>query len=186
MAAEVKNEVDQRRRHLFSILLKTFAHNFIASLLFCLWTGAFQTASLILQNIDPLEVNLTFYLELDQLVEYLERPLFRHLHLLLLQQDQGRAREGSSSMLYRVLKSILMLLPQSTSYMILKDRLLSVSRFYLSTKTLENSTKSYADNSTASFEYLMKIRTLHCEVKWHMIRADSLEPFDSVDIPCSE
>ena len=166
---------------MFSILLNTFGHNIVAAMSLCLWCGAFRTASLLITNIDPLDINLTFYLELDQLVEYLERPLFRHLHLLMLQQDEGRTLEGSSAMLYRVLKSILMVLPQSTSYMILKDRLISVSRFYLSMRTQHKVIDSDIHYSKALFDSLLELRTLHRDVKWRTIRASSLEPFESID-----
>lgn len=176
MAFEVKNLIDQRRVHMFSILLNTFGHNIVAALSLCLWAGAFRTASLLISNIDTLDINLAFYLELDQLVEYLERPLFRHLHLLMLQQDEGRTQEGSSAMLYRVLKSILMALPQSTSYMILKDRLISVSRFYLSMRAHSNGIDSETRYTRAFVDSLLEIRTLHCDVKWRSIRASSLEP----------
>jgi len=49
----------------------------VASTSLCLWGGAFRTASLFLRSIDPLDIHLMFLLELDKLVEMLERPLFR-------------------------------------------------------------------------------------------------------------
>lgn len=68
---------DQRRKRLFHILLHSFSHNLVATTSICLWGGAFRTASLFLTNIDPLDINLMFLLELDKLVELIERPLFR-------------------------------------------------------------------------------------------------------------
>lgn len=176
MAFDVKNSRDHRRVHMFTILLNTFGHNIVAALSLCLWAGAFQTASLLIHNIDTLDINLTVYLELDQLVEYLERPLFRHLHLLLLQHDESRTQEGSSVMLYRVLKSILMAMPQSTSYMILKERLTSVSRFYLNIKPRRIETLTVTPFTRTFVDSLFEIRTLHCDIKWRTIRASSLEP----------
>ena len=76
---------DERRARLFHILLYTFSHNIVATLAFCLWGGAFLTASTFLQKIDPLDVSLMFYLEIDQLIDLIERPLFRHLHLRMLE-----------------------------------------------------------------------------------------------------
>ena len=72
-------------------------------------------------------MNLLFYLE--QPIEMLERPIFRHLHLRMLESDDDPTREGSSAMLFRCFKSLLMLLPQSTSYAILKDRLQQLVNF---------------------------------------------------------
>lgn len=70
-------EWDRRRTRLFHIILYCFSHNLVASTALCLWGGAFRTASLFLRNIDPLDIHLMFLLEVDKLVEMIERPLFR-------------------------------------------------------------------------------------------------------------
>jgi hypothetical protein len=71
------SERDRRRTRLFQIILYCFSHNLVASTALCLWGGAFRTASLFLRNIDPLDIHLMFLLEVDKLVEMIERPLFR-------------------------------------------------------------------------------------------------------------
>jgi hypothetical protein len=71
------NDEAKRRIRLFHILLHSFAHNFVATVSLCLWSGAYRTASLILCQIDPLDINLMLFVELDRLVEFFERPLFR-------------------------------------------------------------------------------------------------------------
>ncbi|KAL3923350.1 MAG: hypothetical protein SGARI_006237, partial [Bacillariaceae sp.] len=114
---------DRRRTRLFHILLHSFAHNLVAVTSLCLWGGACRTASLFLKNIDPLDINLVFLLELDKLVEMIERPLFRHLHVRMLETDLNPLKEGSGTMLFQTLKCILMLMPQSACYSILRDRL---------------------------------------------------------------
>lgn len=68
---------DQRRKRLFHILLQAFSHNLVATTSLCLWGGAFRTASLFLKRINPLDIHLMFLLELDKMVEMIERPLFR-------------------------------------------------------------------------------------------------------------
>ena len=75
------SERDRRRTRLFYIILYCFSHNLVASTALCLWGGAFRTASLFLRNIDPLDIHLMFLLEIDKLVEMLERPLFRYVVL---------------------------------------------------------------------------------------------------------
>lgn len=70
---------DRQRLRLFSILLHSFSHNLAATLSLCLWSGAYRTAYLFLTNINPLDINLMFLLEVDRLVEMLERPLFRYV-----------------------------------------------------------------------------------------------------------
>ncbi len=72
-----ESETDRRRTRLFHIILHCFSHNLVASTALCLWGGAFRTASLFLRNIDPLDIHLMFLLEVDKLVEMIERPLFR-------------------------------------------------------------------------------------------------------------
>jgi len=168
---------DERRSRLFHILLHTFSHNIVAAVTFSLWGSAFLTASTFLQHIDPIDVSLMFYLELDQLIDLIERPLFRHLHLRMLDCEDDPCTEGSGAMLFRTLKSILMLLPQSTSYMILKDRLLSVARFRQSAVALHGLSKRVDDGSQTDVfvKRVIQVRNLHCDAKWRNIRAESLE-----------
>jgi Vacuolar protein 14 C-terminal Fig4p binding len=70
-------EKHRRLSRLFNILLHAFSHNVAATLSLCLWSGAYKTAVTFLSRINPLDINLICLLELDRLVEMLERPLFR-------------------------------------------------------------------------------------------------------------
>jgi hypothetical protein len=96
-------------------------------------------------------------------------------------------------MLYRVLKSILMLLPQSTSYSILNQRLMAVARFRQSAVHLQGMPFIEANTGTSSDIYvhrILEVRKLHCESKWCSIRSESLEPtsvtdFDLIDVDAS-
>jgi len=168
---------DDQRATLFHILLHTFSQNIVATLSFCLWGGAFLTASTFIQRIDPLDVSLMLYLEVDQMISLLERPIFRHLHLRLLECEGNPYHEGSGAMLFRTLKSILMLLPQSTSYMILKERLLSTARYRQSAVALNGLSKRLDSGSSTDVfvKRITDVRQLHCDAKWRAIRAESLE-----------
>lgn len=183
VSSEKKHESDRRKKQLFHILLHSFSHNLAASLSLCLWGGAFRTASTFLQHIDPLDINLIFLVEVDKLVEMLERPLFRHLQVRMLECDSNPGSEGSGNMLFRTLKSLLMLVPQSTCYRILRDRLVSISRFRQSAlaeasvkeeDTLEKVSKSFVSR-------VVQVRKLHCDARWESIRADSLETTERDD-----
>lgn len=77
ISSKKDTEVDHQRSRLFHILLHSFSHNIVATLSLCLWAGAYRTASLCLNNIDPLDITLILLLEVDRLIELLERPLFR-------------------------------------------------------------------------------------------------------------
>lgn len=76
---KTESERDRRKARLFQILLHSFSHNLVASTALCLWGGAYRTASLFLRSVDPLDINLMFLLEVDKLVEMIERPIFRYV-----------------------------------------------------------------------------------------------------------
>jgi len=173
----IGSQRDARQARLFHLLLHTFSHNIVAALSLCLWGGAFLTASTFLQEIDPLDISLMFYLEIDQLIDLIERPLFRHLHLRCLECEDDQYEEGSGAMLFQTLKSILMLLPQSTSYMILKERLTTIARYRQSAVALHGSSKRINPGSLTDVfvQRLVHVRRLHCDAKWRNICAESLE-----------
>lgn len=168
---------DHRKKELFHILLHSFSHNLASTLSLCLWGGAYRTASTFLYQIDPLDISLIFLVEVDKLVEMLERPLFRHLHVRMLECDANPGSEGSGYHLFQTLKSLLMLVPQSTCYRILRDRLVSLSRFRQS--ALAGSTRIKDDSlktiSNAFVSRVLEVRRQHCDARWEEIRADSLE-----------
>jgi len=80
-------------------------------------------------------------------------------------------------MLFRTLKSIMMLLPQSTSYMILKERLASMARYRQSAVALSGMSKNIENGSETDVfvSRIVNVRKLHCDAKWRNIRAESLE-----------
>jgi hypothetical protein len=153
----------------------------VATTSLCLWGGACRTASLFLKKIDPLDISLVFLLELDKLVEMIERPLFRHLHVRMLETDKDPLAEGSGTMLFQTLKSILMLLPQSACYNVLRDRLVSTSRFRQS--VIANNSHDDEQNLSKETEIfisrVLHVRRVHCKTVWEAIRAESLESIPS-------
>ncbi len=178
-------ERDKRRSRLFHILLHSFSHNLVAATSLCLWGGACRTASLFLKKIDPLDISLVFLLELDKLVEMIERPLFRHLHVRMLETDKDPLAEGSGTMLFQVLKSLLMLIPQSACYNILRDRLVSTSRFRQS--VIANNSHDDEQNLSKETEVfvsrVLSVRRMHCQTVWETIRAESLETIPTKKAP---
>lgn len=179
-------ERDKRRIKLFHILLHSFSHNLVASVSLCLWGGAYRTAAYFLQNIDPLDIHLVFLLELDKMVELMERPLFRHFHLRMLEADPDPYVEGSGAMLFRALKLLLMIVPQSSCYRVLRDRLVTASRFRQSALVRCSPAQSQKQEEEEKEEQtpekwlfgsrVLDVRKLHCDVCWETIRSESLEP----------
>jgi hypothetical protein len=180
------SERDCQRSRLFHILLHSFAHNLASSVTLCFWAGAYRTTHMLLNSIDPLDLNLMFLLEVDRFIELLERPLFRHLHIRMLERDGDPTREGSANMLFQTLKALLMLLPQSTCYFVLRDRLASVSRFRQSAIANPNPVRTRnntKDDVSVYLHRILEVRMMHCRAAWDTIRADSLElPVDPIDL----
>jgi hypothetical protein len=171
---------DQKRARLFHILLHAFSHNLVASTSLCLWGGAFRTSTEFLKKVNPLDIHLMFLMELDKLVEMMERPLFRHLHIRMLDSSgKDPMDEGSGTMLFQTMRSLLMCIPQSTCYNILRDRLISTSRFrqsFLGGDTAVDQNALALPSQTELFvNRVLSVRTLHCNALWETIRAESLE-----------
>jgi hypothetical protein len=108
-----------------------------------------------------------------------------HLHVRTLERDQDPKSEGSGAMLFHTLKAMLLIIPQSTCYNVLKERLVSTSRFRQSTIACtsintvpENMNKVTRDPGAETKLYvtrIQKVRSLHCAAAWEAIRAESLE-----------
>jgi len=172
---------DERKAQLFHILLNTFSHDVVSALTLCLWSGAFRTANTYLHGIDPLDMDLMFFLSLDRFVEALEGEPFRDLHMKMLECEEDPGGESSGAMLFGVLRSILMLLPQSTSFGLLRERLASLARFRQSAVYLHGMGEVEIRGTSAEVfvHRIFEVRRMHCDARWRSIRAESLEPFSN-------
>lgn len=174
----------KKKQQLFHVLLHSFSHNLISAVSLCLWGGAYLTASLSLHQIDAMDINLLFFLEVDQLIELLERPLLRHVYLRMLESESESNDEGSGAMLLHTLKSLLMLLPQSTCFNVLKDRLLTVSKYRQNTMGSGKRRNIHVKGTlTEQFvSRLKEVRAMHNTAKWGAIRSESLEEESKCDV----
>ena len=95
----------------------------------------------------------------------------------MLDSDKELLAEGSGTMLFQVLKSLLMILPQSTCYNLLRSRLTSTSRFRQSVVALNaNNTNVWLSKETEIFvNRVLDVRQMHCAALWETIRVESLE-----------
>lgn len=113
------------------------------------------------------------------------------------QQQHDTKDEGSGTMLFQFLKCLLMILPQSTCYRLLRDRLTSIARFRQSTTCSNNqfTTTPYHLHKKLNHSHLQQqqqqqcftnetiqyvtkiceIRAMHCLATWNTIRQESLE-----------
>lgn len=104
----------------FVSLFKSWCHNSAAALSLCLLAQAYEHAFLVMQIIVEFEINVSLLVQIDRLVQLLESPVFTQLRLQLLEPEKY-------PYLYKCLYGILMILPQSSAFNTLRNRLNSVS-----------------------------------------------------------
>ncbi|CAH2353148.1 vacuole morphology and inheritance protein 14 [[Candida] railenensis] len=105
---------------LFATLFESWCHNAPSALSLCLLTSNYELAFLIIKNLSESEINFQLLTQLDILVQLLESPIFVKLRLQLLEPEKN-------PYLYKTLYGLLMILPQSSTFTSLKNRLSSVS-----------------------------------------------------------
>ncbi|XP_033115389.1 protein VAC14 homolog isoform X1 [Anneissia japonica] len=101
---------------LFCCLYKTWCHNPVATVSLCFLTQNYKHACDIIFHFGELEVTVDFLTEIDKLIQLLESPIFTYLRLQLLDGEHNQY-------LMKSLYGLLMLLPQSTAFSVLRHRL---------------------------------------------------------------
>ncbi|KAF2746888.1 ARM repeat-containing protein [Sporormia fimetaria CBS 119925] len=104
----------------FVTLFKSWCHNAVATFSLCLLAQAYEQAYNLLQIFADLEMTVNTLIQIDKLVQLLESPVFTYLRMQLLEPEKYPH-------LYKCLYGLLMLLPQSSAFAALKNRLNSVS-----------------------------------------------------------
>ncbi|KAI9319812.1 vacuolar protein 14 C-terminal Fig4p binding-domain-containing protein [Dichotomocladium elegans] len=107
-------------QRLFLTLYRSWSHNVIAAISLALVAEAYEHAANMLQIFADIEVTVPMLIQLDQLVQLLESPVFTYLRLQLLEPDKYPH-------LLKCLYGIFMLLPQSCAFSTLRSRLNSAS-----------------------------------------------------------
>lgn len=105
---------------LFVILYRSWSHNAVATLSLCLLAQAYEAASSLLHIFADLEITVSLLIQVDKLVQLLESPIFTFLRLQLLEPEKN-------PFLFKTLYGLLMLLPQSSAFSVLRNRLGAVS-----------------------------------------------------------
>ncbi|KAL9110113.1 MAG: hypothetical protein Q9227_005307 [Pyrenula ochraceoflavens] len=108
----------------FMALFRSWCHNAVATFSLCLLAQAYEQAYHLLQIFAELEMTVNMLIQIDKLVQLLESPVFTYLRLQLLEPERY-------PYLYKCLYGLLMLLPQSSAFAALKNRLNSVSNIGL-------------------------------------------------------
>ncbi|KAI5466519.1 vacuolar protein 14 C-terminal Fig4p binding-domain-containing protein [Mariannaea sp. PMI_226] len=105
---------------LFVALFRSWCYNAVATFSLCLLAQAYEQAYNLLQIFGELDMTVNMLIQVDKLVQLIESPVFTYLRLQLLEPEKF-------PYLYKCMYGILMLLPQSSAFAALKNRLNSVS-----------------------------------------------------------
>ena len=105
---------------LFATLYRSWCHSAVSAFSLCLLAQAYEHASVLVASFGDLEITVPFLVQIDKLVQLIESPVFTSLRLQLLEPDRY-------PFLFKSLYGILMLLPQSSAFATLRNRLSSVS-----------------------------------------------------------
>ncbi|KDE05818.1 hypothetical protein MVLG_03762 [Microbotryum lychnidis-dioicae p1A1 Lamole] len=131
---------------LFVALYRSWSHNAVATFSLCLLAQTYEQACALLQIFAELEITVSMLIQIDKLVQLLESPVFTSLRLQLLEPDRY-------PYLLKAMYGLLMLLPQSSAFATLRNRLSAVSTLgFLQTvpKTFPTSSSTLPSSSSSS------------------------------------
>ncbi|KIL70288.1 hypothetical protein M378DRAFT_195396 [Amanita muscaria Koide BX008] len=114
--------VDTRQdgQAIFTTIYRSWCHNAVAVFSLCLLAQAYEHASNLLYIFADLEVTVHMLVQMDKLVQLIESPVFTYLRLQLLEPEKYPH-------LFKCLYGLLMLLPQSSAFGSLRNRLSAVN-----------------------------------------------------------
>ncbi|KZV64601.1 ARM repeat-containing protein [Peniophora sp. CONT] len=113
-------ETRQDGQALFVALYRSWCHNPVSVFSLCLLAQAYEHASNLLSIFADLEITVSLLVQIDKLVQLIESPVFTYLRLQLLEPDRY-------PYLFKCLYGLLMLLPQSSAFVALRNRLNAVN-----------------------------------------------------------
>ncbi|GAA5873928.1 hypothetical protein JCM3774_004042 [Rhodotorula dairenensis] len=107
-------------QNLFVTLYRSWSLNAVSTFTLCLLAQAYEQASALLQIFAELEMTVSMLIQIDKLVQLIESPVFTSLRLQLLEPEKY-------PYLLKAMYGLLMLLPQSSAFATLRNRLSAVS-----------------------------------------------------------
>ncbi|KAJ2782359.1 hypothetical protein GGI15_002942, partial [Coemansia interrupta] len=115
-------EQNEESHRLFVSLFRAWSYNPAACLTLCLLSQHYEIGAELITAFGQLTQDMTvsFLVQLDKLVQLIESPVFTYLRLQLLDPMQY-------PLLVRTLYGLLMMLPQSSAFAILRNRLSTVA-----------------------------------------------------------
>jgi vacuole morphology and inheritance protein 14 len=154
----------------FTVLFKAWCGNAVATFSLCLLAQAYEQAYNLLQAFADMEMTVNTLIQIDKLVQLLESPVFTYLRMQLLEPERFPH-------LYKCMYGLLMLLPQSSAFAALKNRLNSVSAIgYLHIAPRTGGVTTTTPSSVSTFERQNRLKSRdEGGIKW----AELLEKFRS-------
>ncbi|XP_055700126.1 protein VAC14 homolog [Phlebotomus papatasi] len=157
----LKDIRNKKSATLFECLYKCWAHCPVSTLSLCLLAQCYQHVSALVVIFGNLEVTVEFLTEIDKLVQLIESPIFASLRLTLISQEK---KCPDAHYLAQALFGILMLLPQTDAFLLLKNRLQCVP-MYWGHNTEVDTSLSVENQSSIDFnallEHFQKVQEFH-------------------------
>ncbi|XP_053682737.1 protein VAC14 homolog [Sabethes cyaneus] len=151
----------ERSASLFECLYRCWSHCAVSTVSLCLLAQCYQHVSEIVVLFAYMEITVDFLVEVDKLVQLIESPIFASLRLALVSHANDNV---DAQHLSRALYGILMLIPQTEAFNLLRNRLQCVPNYWGQPARI-NSKSSNEAQSPVDFEKLFahfkRIQDLH-------------------------
>lgn len=166
MRNQLKSLSTQESCVLFCCLYQSWCHSPVATVSLCYLSQNYKHACDLLLSFGNLEVTVDFLKEIDKLVQLIESPIFAYLRLQLLDVQNNQD-------LIKSLYGLLMLLPQSEAFKLLRYRLDCIPHYQLATITEKSKGKSLVDqrplvskiNFTDLLKHFQRVQEKHREAR---------------------
>ncbi|CAA9995332.1 unnamed protein product [Nesidiocoris tenuis] len=141
--AELRNTLRSNENEgLFECLYGTWCHNPVATISLCLLTQNYEHTCDLIMILANYEVTVEFLVEVDRLIQLIESPIFTYLRLELLQVPHNY-------FLIRSMYGLLMLLPQSDTFHLLRHRLECIPKLHFFHESRSQMEKEASGNKYA-------------------------------------
>ncbi|KAG9317824.1 vacuolar protein 14 C-terminal Fig4p binding-domain-containing protein [Chiua virens] len=181
------SETRQDAQALFTTLYRSWCHNAVSVFSLCLLAQAYEHASNLLSIFADLEMTVAILVQIDKLVQLIESPVFTYLRLQLLEPERY-------PYLFKCLYGLLMLLPQSSAFVSLRNRLNAVNSagfLHIAPKSTVTSISSRTKMSQSEIKWqdllahFRAVQAKHEKARRQALGTDSL-PFAGFDTKTTE
>uniref|UniRef100_A0A1I8PF19 Protein VAC14 homolog n=1 Tax=Stomoxys calcitrans TaxID=35570 RepID=A0A1I8PF19_STOCA len=148
--------------NLFKTLYLSWVHCPVSTISICLLSQNYQHVSELVNLFADIEITLELLNELDKLVQLIETPIFASLRLTLVSKANNCA---DAQYLAHALFGILMLLPQTDAFNMLKNRLQCIPNYWGQQPINEQHSLQYKSkiNFSELLEHFKKVQKNHRE-----------------------